>query len=62
MRWWVEILLDVRTEQRMIDLHAFIDDADDDVGAAARPGPRALDPEPLESSTEAALVGRRQSS
>ena len=54
-----EIPLDVRTEQRMVDLHAFIDDADDDVGATARPVPGALDPEPIEGGAEAALVGRR---
>src|SRR6187402_1848233 len=42
----------------MVDLHAFIDDADDDVGATACPLPGALDPEPIERCPEAALADR----
>jgi hypothetical protein len=53
-----EIALDVGTEQRLVDLHAFIDDADVDVGATAGPVPGALNSEPIEGGAEAALVGR----
>jgi hypothetical protein len=50
--------MDVRAEQRVVDLDAFIDDADDDVGATARPLPGALHPEPLEGGAKAAMFGR----
>ena len=53
-----EIALDVRAEQRMVDLHAFIDDADDYVDATACPVPGALDPKPIERGAEAALADR----
>ena len=54
-----QIALDVWPQQRVIDLHAFVDDGNEDFGAAARARPGAFHAQPIEGGTEAARLGRR---
>jgi hypothetical protein len=49
-----EILLDVRSQQWMVELYPLVDDADDHSGTAPRPDPRAFDPQAFERGAEAA--------